>query len=139
MLGLNDNKEFTLNEKAIAQDATRDGYLGVVTNVMDLDAKEIVESYKTLWIVEDAFGEVKGTLRARPIFHWTDPRIVGHLTLCFIAYYCESLMTKALIGFQWLVLSAPKIIVPWSIRCSNSPLVRNIWKSTIRRLKTLKE
>jgi len=96
VVGLNDNKEFTLNEKAIAQDAMRDGYFGVVTNVMDMDAKEIVENYKTLWIVEDAFGEVKGTLRARPIFHWTDPRIVGHLTLCFIAYYCESLMTKAL-------------------------------------------
>jgi hypothetical protein len=70
---LNDNKEFTLNEKAIAQDATRDGYFGVVTNVMDMGAKEIIENYKTLWIVEDAFGEVKGTLRARPIFHWTDP------------------------------------------------------------------
>jgi transposase len=96
VVGLNGNKQFTLNEKAIAQDATRDGYFGVVTNVTDMAAKEIVENYKTLWIVEDAFGEVKGTLKARPIFHWTDPRIVGHLTLCFIAYYCESLMTKAL-------------------------------------------
>ena len=94
--GLNDNTEFTLNDKAIAQDALRDGYFGVVTNVMDMEAKEIIENYKTLWIVEDAFGEIKGTLRARPIFHWTDPRIVGHLTLCFIAYYCESLMTQAL-------------------------------------------
>ena len=65
-------------------------------NVLDMDAKEIVADYKTLWIVEDAFGEIKGTLRARPVFHWTDPRIVGHLTLCFIAYYCESLMTQAL-------------------------------------------
>jgi len=96
VVGLNDNKEFTLNEEAIAQDAMRDGYFGVVTNVLDMDAKEIVDNYKTLWIVEDAFGEIKGTLRARPIFHWTDPRIMGHLTLCFIAYYCESLMTKAL-------------------------------------------
>ncbi|KFZ44285.1 hypothetical protein DS62_10495 [Smithella sp. SC_K08D17] len=96
IVGLNDNKEFTLNEKAIAQDAMRDGYFGVVTNVTDMPAKEIVANYKTLWIVEDAFGEIKGTLRARPIFHWTDPRIVGHLTLCFIAYYCEALMTQAL-------------------------------------------
>ena len=96
VVGLNDNKDFTLNEEAIAQDAMRDGYFGVVTNVLDMDAKEIVDNYKTLWIVEDAFGEIKGTLRARPIFHWTDPRIMGHLTLCFIAYYCESLMTKAL-------------------------------------------
>jgi len=96
VVGLNDNKDFALNEKAVAQDAMRDGYFGVVTNVTDMEAKEIVENYKTLWIVEDAFGEIKGTLKARPIFHWTDPRIVGHLTLCFIAYYCESLMTKAL-------------------------------------------
>lgn len=106
--GLNDNKEFTLNEKAIAQDAMRDGYFGVVTNVMDMEAKEIIKNYKTLWIVEDAFGEIKGTLRARPIFHWTDPRIVGHLTLCFIAYYCESLMTQALRGKK-LILSSNAI------------------------------
>lgn len=108
VVGLNDNKEFTLNEKAIAQDALRDGYFGVVTNVLDMDAKEIIENYKTLWIVEDAFGEIKGTLRARPIFHWTDPRIMGHLTLCFIAYYCESLMTKAL-REKKLMLESPAI------------------------------
>ena len=108
VVGLNDNKEFTLNEKAIAQDAMRDGYFGVVTNVLDMDAKEIIENYKTLWIVEDAFGEIKGTLRARPIFHWTDPRIMGHLTLCFIAYYCESLMTKAL-REKKLMLESPAI------------------------------
>ena len=106
--GLNDNRDFTLNEKAIAQDATRDGYFGVVTNVLDMDAKEIVADYKTLWIVEDAFGEIKGTLRARPVFHWTDPRIVGHLTLCFIAYYCESLMTQAL-REKKLILENPAI------------------------------
>lgn len=96
VVGLNDGKEFRLNEDAIAQDALRDGYFGVVTNVADMSAKEIIENYKTLWIVEDAFGELKGTLRARPIFHWTDPRIVGHLMLCFLAYDCEALLTQAL-------------------------------------------
>lgn len=68
----------------------------MVTNVTNMSAREIVKNYKTLWIIEDAFGEIKGTLRARPIFHWTDKRIVGHLMLCFLAYYCEALMTKAL-------------------------------------------
>ena len=61
-----------------------------------MSAQEIVKSYKTLWIIEDSFGEIKGTLKARPVFHWSDQRIVGHLTLCFLAYYCESLMTIAL-------------------------------------------
>lgn len=94
--GLGDGKNFTLNERAIAEDATRDGFFGVVTNVADRGAEAIVDDYKQLWIVEDAFGEVKGTLRARPVFHWSDRRIVGHLTLCFLAYLCEALMTKML-------------------------------------------
>ncbi len=38
----------------------------------------------------------KGTLKARPVFHWTDNRIIGHLTLCFIALICEAYVTKAL-------------------------------------------
>ena len=61
-----------------------------------MPAKDIVTHYKSLWIVEDAFGEIKGNLRARPVFHWTDHNIVGHLTMCFLAYLCEALMTKAL-------------------------------------------
>lgn len=96
IVGLNGGKTFTLNEQAIAEDATRDGYFGVLTNVTDLKAQEVVTSYKTLWLVEDAFGEIKGTLKARPVFHWSDQRIVGHLMLCFLAYLCEALMTKAL-------------------------------------------
>lgn len=108
VVGLNDNKEFKLNENAIAKDAMRDGYFGVVTNVAKMSAEEIIKNYKTLWIVEDAFGEFKGNLRARPVFHWSDQRIVGHLTLCFLAYYCEALMTKAL-REKGLMLESPAI------------------------------
>jgi len=96
VVGLNNNSGFTLNEKAIAEDAQRDGFFGVVTNVADQNAVKIIENYKSLWIVENAFGEIKGTLRSRPIFHWKDERIVGHLVLCFLTYLCEALMTKAL-------------------------------------------
>lgn len=108
VIGLDDGKTFTLNEKAIAEDALHDGYFGVVTNVASMSAKEIVENYKTLWIVEDAFGEFKGNLRSRPVFHWSDHRIVGHLTLCFLTYYCEALMTKAL-REKSLMLESPAI------------------------------
>lgn len=106
--GLNDGKGFAINEKAVAEDAVRDGYFGVLTNIADMRAAEIVVNYKTLWIIEDAFGELKGNLRARPVFHWTDQRIVGHLTLCFLAYLCEALMTKALRDKK-LMLESPAI------------------------------
>lgn len=108
VVGLNDNTAFALNDKAIAEDAQRDGFFGVVSNVVDQSAQTIVANYKTLWIVEDAFGEIKGGLRSRPVFHWKDERIVGHLILCFLAYLCEAWMTKALRD-KGLMLDSPAI------------------------------
>ena len=71
-------------------------FFGVLTNVKDLSADEVITSYKELWKIEDAFGEFKGYLKARPVFHWTDHRIIGHLTMCFLAYLCEAHLTKRL-------------------------------------------
>jgi len=96
IVGLNDNKKLLLNEQAIAEDARQDGFFGVLTNIIDISAKEIVTHYKSLWIIEDAFGEIKGGLKARPVFHWSDQNIIGHLMMCFLAYLCEALMTQAL-------------------------------------------
>lgn len=96
VVGLNDNREFKLNDKAILEDMKKDGFFGMLTNIADMPTVEIVTHYKSLWIIEDAFGEIKGNLKARPVFHWTDRNIVGHLTMCFLAYLCEALMTKAL-------------------------------------------
>lgn len=90
------NKRPVLNQKAIEQEAIKDGFFGVITNVQTMSAKDLINHYKDLWKVEDAFGELKGTLKARPVFHWTDKRIVGHLVMCFIAYLCESHLTKEL-------------------------------------------
>lgn len=61
-----------------------------------MQKQEVVMHYKQLWKIEDAFGEIKGTLRTRPVFFWTDDRIVGHFVLCFLAYYCEAHITKML-------------------------------------------
>jgi hypothetical protein len=87
-----------INEKSLEKEAEKDGFFGVITNIADkkMVASEIIAAYKHLWIIEDAFGEVKGSLKARPVYHWTDDRIVGHLTLCFLAYFCEAQITKVL-------------------------------------------
>lgn len=100
--------KIVLNDAAIAEEAKRDGFFGIITNISDMKAEDIVANYKTLWEVEDAFGEIKGTLKARPVFHWSDHRIVGHLTLCFMAYLCEALMTKA-VRAKGFVLENPAI------------------------------
>jgi hypothetical protein len=85
-----------LDEKKIAAAAAKDGFFAIVSNVPDLSATDLYAQYRQLWRIEDAFGEFKGTLKARPIFHWTDKRIIGHLTMCFIALLCEAHVARAL-------------------------------------------
>ena len=93
-----DDKPPVLNQTAIDAQVRKDGFFGIISNVSarQMSAGELVANYKQLWKIEDAFGEIKGPLKARPIFHWTDSRIMGHLTLCFMAYLCEAHLTKAL-------------------------------------------
>lgn len=86
----------SLNHKAIAREAEKDGFFGIITNVHQMSAIEIVSNYKELWRIEDAFGEMKGYLKSRPMFHWTDDRIIGHLMLCFLSHFCEAHLTKRL-------------------------------------------
>jgi transposase len=94
--GLDKGQTPTLDETKIADAAKKDGFFAIVTNLHDKTGAELFAQYKELWRIEDAFGEFKGTLKARPIFHWKDDRIVGHLTMCFIALYCEAHVTRAL-------------------------------------------
>jgi transposase len=94
--GLDKGQTPVLDPDKIRLAETRDGFYAIVTNVNDKTPAELFAQYKQLWIVEDCFGELKGTLRARPVFHWTDKRILGHLTLCFISLLCEAHVTRAL-------------------------------------------
>jgi transposase len=95
-LSIQDKVQCSLNHKAIEKEAKRDGFFGIITNVKDMKASEIVSNYKELWRIEDAFGEMKGYLKSRPMHHWTDDRIVGHIMLCFLAHFCEAHLTKLL-------------------------------------------
>lgn len=71
---------------------------GIITNVKkeSMSSERIISEYKQLWRIEDAFGELKGTFKTRPMFHWTDERIMGHIMVCFLAYFCEAHLTKSL-------------------------------------------
>jgi transposase len=88
----------TLNLEAIGKESRKDGFFGIITNVKkeSMSAERIISEYKQLWRIEDAFGELKGTFKTRPMFHWTDERIMGHIMVCFLAYLCEAHLTKSL-------------------------------------------
>lgn len=47
-------------------------------------------------MVERAFREVKSNLEIRPMYHWTESRIRGHIMVCFLAFYLEMVLRKRL-------------------------------------------
>jgi transposase len=87
-----------LNHDAIRESEKRDGFFGVVTGVPadQLKAEDVFDRYRDLWRIEDAFGEIKGPLETRPMFHWVDRRIQSHVLLCLLAYYVEAVITRDL-------------------------------------------
>lgn len=55
----------------------------------EMTKKDIQKSYKLLRQIEDGFKRMKGDLEIRPVFHWKQNRIKGHVFLCFLAYCVE--------------------------------------------------
>lgn len=74
-----------LDEARILHQSRFDGYYAVVTNNRTYDNRHANTIYGGLWQIEESFRILKSDLKARPVFVWTDTRIVGHFVMCFIA------------------------------------------------------
>lgn len=84
-LVLDNDVQVRIDPEKILEDERWDGLKSYITNT-DLSAREVIEQYHGLWVVERAFRVSKGTLEARPIFHFTERRIEAHICICFMAY-----------------------------------------------------
>jgi hypothetical protein len=93
--GLNEGTPM-LDEHAVEAAERRDGFFGVLTciDAKRLRDEDVFDRYKELWHVEDAFGEIKGPIKTRPMFHRVDPRIESHVLLCLMAYYVEAILIR---------------------------------------------
>lgn len=87
------------DQARIAQEAALDGIYVIRTTVPAeaLGADEVVRAYTRLSTVERAFRTLKSLdLLIRPIYHWREDRVRGHVLLCLLAYYVEWHMRQAL-------------------------------------------
>ena len=96
-------KHFTLNitdshlafarkTEEITAEGALDGIYVVRTSLpaTALDDASTVRSYKSLSLVERAFGCLKTVdLQIRPIYHWLADRVRAHVFLCMLADYLE--------------------------------------------------
>lgn len=60
------------------------------------DAAGVVAHYRGLTHVEDRFRILKDFLHLRPVYHWTENRVRGHIGICVIAAVIESLIGRDL-------------------------------------------
>lgn len=87
---------YTKRLDIIQQEQKLDGLQILKTNAKELSSNEIALGYRTLTKVENAFREIKGFLKIRPIRHFADLRVKGHVFICVIAYLLEQLIDQML-------------------------------------------
>lgn len=63
----------------------------------DASTEQIVVAYRQLLGVEHRFRVLKDFLALRPVFHWTEPRVRGHIGVCVTAAVIEALITAQLV------------------------------------------
>jgi transposase len=84
-----------INWWRVERDARYDGkYL--LRTATELSPAEVATAYKDLWRIEAAFRDLKSGLEIRPMYHWTPPRVRGHIAVCFLALVIESALARLL-------------------------------------------
>jgi transposase len=78
-------EKYIIDEDKIQEDAKWDGFKAISTT-STLSVEAVLEKYADLFEVEHAFRTLKSTLEIRPVFHWTNERIEGHIVMCFISF-----------------------------------------------------
>ena len=86
-----------------------DGTFVIQTNQLTYDGAKLVSIYKNLNQIENAFRIIKNDLDIRPMYHWKDVRVKGHVYLCVIAYFVISVI-EYLSKKKGIKLSARKIL-----------------------------
>jgi transposase len=78
-----------LNEKKLENESKWDGLSGIVTNIKDKKAQELLGYYRELWQIESCFRLQKHDLKIRPIYHWNARRVKSHINICYQAFSCQ--------------------------------------------------
>ena len=89
-------KKLLLDEERLIEEERFDGYYVVVTSELDKGDLEILDIYKGLWQIEEAFRVSKSDLEARPVYLSRQDRIKAHFLVCFVALYIARLLALQL-------------------------------------------
>lgn len=78
------------------------GYYILKTTELKMKDSEVLENYKNLQTVENAFKELKHLIKIRPVFHYKDRRVITHTFLCLLAQTIVNQCRKVLKEKEWI-------------------------------------
>lgn len=87
--------KISIDSDKVKKDALYDGFFVLQTDTA-LPSEKVIERYKDLSQVEQAFRTLKSPLDLRPIYHRKDRRIKAHIFVNFLALYLSLSLNKLL-------------------------------------------
>jgi len=84
------------DEEKLRQEERFDGYYAIITSEWKKNDQEIVEIYRGLWRIEEAFKVTKSDLEARPVYLSRNDHIEAHFLICFVALVIARLLALRL-------------------------------------------
>jgi transposase len=86
------------DEKKLLEEEKYDGYYAIVTSEWKESDEKILDVYRGLWQIEEAFRVCKSDLETRPVYLSRAERIEAHFLVCFIALVLTRLLARLLDG-----------------------------------------
>jgi hypothetical protein len=93
---LTSKKKLYFDEEKLLEEEKYDGYYVVITSEWEESDKKILDIYRGLWQIEEAFRVCKGDLKTRPVYMSRPDRIEAHFLTCFIALVVARLLARFL-------------------------------------------
>jgi transposase len=80
------------NETKLREEEKYDGYYAIVTSEWRKSDEEIIDIYRGLWQIEEAFKVTKSDLETRPVYLSRNDHIQSHFLICFVALVIARLL-----------------------------------------------
>ena len=111
----------TFNEAKLRAEEKFDGYYVIVTSERKKTDEEIIEIYRGLWQIEEAFKVTKSDLETRPVYLSRADHIEAHFLICFVALVIARLLAQCLDNKY----SVPRIVE--SLNKASGSLLEENW------------
>jgi len=89
-------QKLCFDEAKLREEEKFDGYYAIVTSEWEKSDDEIIDIYRGLWRIEEAFKVTKSDLETRPVYLSRNDHIQAHFLICFVALVIARLLALRL-------------------------------------------